>query len=99
MSTIDGTYDLVAKTPMGNQDMKLSITVDGDTFTGTSSGAMGSSDISGSVDGDTIAWQQPITVPMPLTLDCKATITGDTLTGTVDTGAFGAFPVSGTKSA
>jgi hypothetical protein len=98
MSNLDGTYDLVAKTPMGNQDMKLTIQVDGSSFTGTSSGAMGSSDISGSVDGDTIAWQQPITVPMPLTLDCKATITGDTLTGTVDTGAFGAFPVSGSKS-
>lgn len=99
MSDLNGTYDLVATTPMGKQDMKLTIQVDGSTFTGTSSGAMGSSDISGSVDGNSIAWQQAITVPMPLTLDCNATIEGNALSGTVNTGAFGSFPVAGKKTA
>ena len=40
-----------------------------------------------------------MTVPMPMTLDCKATVEGDTLTGTVGAGAFGSFPLTGTRTA
>ena len=98
MSDLNGSYALVATTPMGNQDMTLTINVEGSTFTGKSAGAMGSSDVTGSVDGNTIAWKQAITVPMPLTLECKASIDGDTISGTVDTGSFGAFPIKGTKT-
>ena len=32
-------------------------------------------------------------------LDCKASASGDTLTGTVGAGAFGSFPLSGTRTA
>jgi len=39
-----------------------------------------------------------MTVPMPMTLDCEATIEGDALTGNVNAGAFGAMPVSGTRA-
>ena len=98
MSELNGTYSLVAKTPLGNQDMQLTVTVTGDTFTATSSGAMGASDISGTVEGNTLSWKQAITVPMPLTLDCSATIDGGNVTGTANTGAFGAFPITGTRN-
>ena len=97
MSDLNGTYGLVANTPMGNQDMTLTINVDGSTFSGTSAGAMGSSDVAGSVDGNVLAWKQSITVPMPLTLECTAKIDGETIAGTVDTGAFGSFPITGKK--
>ena len=40
-----------------------------------------------------------MTVPMPMTLDCEATVNGDTLSGTVGAGAFGSFPLSGTRTA
>ena len=40
-----------------------------------------------------------MTVPMPMTLDCKASAEGDVLTGTVGAGAFGSFPMSGTRKA
>jgi hypothetical protein len=36
-----------------------------------------------------------MTVPMPMTLDCEATVNGDQLTGTVNAGAFGAMPLAG----
>jgi hypothetical protein len=35
---------------------------------------------------------------MPMTLDCHATAEGDTLTGSVGAGAFGSFPLSGTRA-
>ena len=97
MTDMSGTYGVVANTPMGDQKMTITIKVEGAGFTGTSSGSMGSSDITGSVEGDTIKWKQGITVPMPLTLDCQATITGDEIKGSVDTGSFGSFPILGKR--
>ena len=58
---------------------------------------MGSTDVSGTVDGNTLAWKLSVTVPMPLTLDCQATVEGDTLNGTVGAGAFGSFPMMGKR--
>ncbi len=98
MATVDGNWDCVVKSPLGDQKLTLSITSADTGFTGTASGAMGSSDVSGTLDGDTIAWTQSVTVPMPMTLDCKATVDGDTMTGTVGAGAFGSFPLTGARS-
>jgi hypothetical protein len=99
MANIDGSWDCVVKSPLGDQKTVLTVTTDGNTFTGTNAGALGSMDVNGEVDGDTITWKMNMTVPMPMTLDCKATIDGDVLTGTVGAGAFGSFPMSGTRKA
>jgi hypothetical protein len=99
MAEVDGTWDTTVKSPLGDQKMTLTVKTDGGTFTGTNAGAMGSTDISGTVDGNTIKWTMNITVPMPMSLDCAATADGDTLTGTVGAGAFGSFPLSGTRTA
>lgn len=97
MAGIDGTYDCTVKSPLGDQKMTLTVKSDGDRFSGNVSGAMGSSDVSGDVRGQQISWKQQMTVPMPMTLDCQATIEGDTVTGTVGAGAFGSFPLNGTR--
>ncbi|MCP3732248.1 hypothetical protein M9978_17650 [Sphingomonas sp. MG17] len=97
MSDVSGLYEVTATTPMGNQTMTLSIEADGNRFTGRSSGQMGASEIDGTIDGDTIKWKQPITVPMPLTLECSATISGDSISGAIDTGSFGSFPIIGKR--
>ncbi|MBI0475546.1 hypothetical protein D9601_09305 [Sphingomonas sp. MA1305] len=99
MAEIDGTWDCTVKSPLGDQNMTLTIATDGGSFTGTASGAMGSSDISGDAAGNTITWKQQMTSPMPMTLDIEATADGDTLTGSVGAGAFGSFPLSGTRTA
>jgi len=97
MANVDGSYDCTVKSPLGDQKMTLTVRSEGTGFTGDVSGAMGSMDVTGTVDGDTVSWKQSMTVPMPMTLDCEATIDGDTLTGTVGAGAFGSFPMSGTR--
>ncbi|MFC3579817.1 hypothetical protein [Sphingomonas hylomeconis] len=100
MADVDGTYETIVKSPLGDQKSTLTVKSDGATFTGTNAGAMGSVDITdGTVDGNTIAWKMNMTVPMPMTLDCTATIDGDTITGSVGAGAFGSFPMSGTRVA
>lgn len=99
MAEIDGTWDCTVKSPLGDQNMTMTVQTDGGSFTGTSSGAMGSADVHGEANGNTITWKMSITVPMPMTLDCEATADGDTLTGSVGAGAFGSFPLSGTRQA
>jgi hypothetical protein len=96
--SISGTYDCVTKTPMGDQKSQFTIEVSGDSFTGTNAGAMGSMSLdNGKVDGNTLTWTMNMTVPMPMTLEGEATVDGDTITGGVKAGAFGTFPMSGTK--
>ncbi|MEO8375168.1 MAG: hypothetical protein ABI471_08075 [Sphingomonas bacterium] len=98
MAGIDGSWDTVVKSPLGDQKAVLTVKADGGVFSGSYVGAMGAVDISGEATGDTIKWSMNITVPMPMTLDCTATADGDSITGTVGAGAFGAFPMSGTRA-
>ena len=96
--SVAGTYDCVTKTPMGDQKSKFTVTVDGDGFTGENAGAMGTMALDdGRIDGNTITWTMNMTVPMPMKLEGEATIEGDTLTGNVKAGAFGTFPLTGTR--
>ena len=97
--SISGTYDCVSKTPMGDQKSQFTIAVDGDTFTGKNAGAMGSMDLeNGKVDGNKLTWTMNMKVPMPMTLECEATVDGDALTGSVKAGAFGSMAMSGTRA-
>ncbi|MGC6400428.1 hypothetical protein ACNI3Q_07600 [Sphingomonas sp. FW199] len=99
MANVDGSWDTVTKSPMGDQQATLSVTSNGDTFTGTYSGAMGTTEVKdGKVSGDRLTWKVDIVVPMPMTLDCEATVDGDTITGTVGAGVFGSFPLSGKRA-
>ncbi len=96
--SVAGTYECVTKTPMGDQKSEVTIVVNGDTFTGTNAGQMGSMEMeNGKVDGNKLTWTMKMTVPMPMTLEGEATVDGDTITGTVKAGAFGSFPLSGTR--
>ena len=98
--SVAGTYECITKTPMGDQKSEFTIVVDGDTFTGKNSGAMGSMDLeNGKIDGNKLTWSMKMTVPMPMTLEGEATVDGDTITGGVKAGAFGTFPMSGTRKA
>ncbi|MEL6709811.1 MAG: hypothetical protein AAFP79_16165 [Pseudomonadota bacterium] len=98
--SVAGTFNTTVKSPMGDQSGTLTIEDNGDgTFKGNMAGGMGSMDIeTGTVDGNTIKWSMNMTVPMPMTLDCEATVDGDAITGNVNAGAFGAMPLSGTRA-
>jgi hypothetical protein len=99
MAEVDGVWECVTKSPLGDQKSTLTVKSDGTSFTGSNSGSLGSADIvDGKVDGNHLSWKMNMTVPMPMTLECEATIDGDTLTGTVGAGAFGSFPMSGTRA-
>ncbi len=98
--SVEGAYDCVTKSPMGDQQSVLTVNVDGDTFTGTNAGAMGALDIEdGKVDGNTLTWKMQMKVPMPMELNCEATVDGDTISGTINAGAFGSMAMTGVRQA
>ncbi len=100
--SVAGTYDTVVKSPMGEQKGTFTVVPgdDGNTFTGSMAGGMGSMDVKdGKIDGDTLTWAMDMTVPMPMTLNCTANVNGDQLTGTVNAGAFGDMPLTGQRQA
>ena len=95
-----GTWNVTVKTPMGDQSGTFTVAVEGDRFTGTLSNPMMGELAAdgGRIAGDALTWTMAMTVPMPMTLDCQATIDGDRLTGKVVAGAFGAMALSGTRA-
>ncbi len=98
--SVAGTYEVVTRTPMGEQKSVLTVAVDGNAFTGSNIGPMGSLEITdGVVDGNTLSWSNQITSPMPMKIDCQATVDGDTISGTVTAGMFGSFPLNGSRTA
>ncbi|MDO7841585.1 hypothetical protein Q5H94_04555 [Sphingomonas sp. CA1-15] len=98
MSGVDGSWEIVVRTPIGDQRATVAITSAGNGFSAVVSGAMGSLDVDGGViEGDTLRWQMKTKVPMPMTLDCTATVEGDAMTGSVSAGGFGNFPMSGSR--
>lgn len=97
--TVAGTYDCVTDTPLGRQKGVLTITPEGvDSFTGNISGDLGSMAIKdGRLSGNALAWNMRMTMPMPMDLDCKATVEGDRLEGTIKAGMFGTMTLTGTR--
>ena len=96
MTEVGGTYDFVAKTPMGEQTGTMTVVpgADGESFTGQLSGSLGNLDIeNGHIeDGDTLRWKMRMNMPLPMTLDCEAKVDGDAVNGTIDAGMMGTMP-------
>lgn len=98
MSDVNGTWDIVTKSPMGDQPAKLTLQVEGETITGQMAGAQGAVDIQdGKVEGDKYTWKAQIPTP-PITLEFTASVDGDKISGSVKLGAFGTASFEGTRS-
>jgi hypothetical protein len=100
MSNVAGAWNCVVKSPLGEQQSVMTVVDNGDgTWSGTNAGAMGSLNCdNGKIDGNTLTWTMDMKVPMPMVLECDATVDGDTITGGVKAGMFGTSPLSGTRA-
>jgi len=97
--SVDGTWNVVVKSPMGDQPSTLTLAADGGTLTGTASAQGNTNPIAnGKVDGDTVSWSNSITTPFPMTLEFSGKVDGDSLSGSVKAGSFGSFPFAGTRA-
>lgn len=97
--SFDGTWKITIDSPMGSQDATLELQTSGSQLTGTLAGPQGTVEIAdGAVDGDTATWTASLTQPMPITLETKATVDGDAISGEVKLGSFGNASFTGTRA-
>jgi hypothetical protein len=97
--SIDGTWNLTFDTPIGAQETTLEAKAVGDALTGTQSGRDGSQAIrDGAVNGDDASWSLDISSPMPMTLEFKGAVDGDTISGSVKLGMFGEAKFTGVRA-
>jgi hypothetical protein len=96
---VDGNWNIVMSTPMGDRNATLSLKNAGGTLTGTQEAEGNSVDIfDGKANGDDVAWKVSITNPMPLTLEFTGKVSGDSISGEMGIGPMGSFPFTGTRA-
>ena len=72
---IEGNYEVIIKTPMGNQKGGMTLGRDGDTLTGEMTSSFGSTVIEdGKVEGDELTWKTLVTKPMQLMMEFNGTV-------------------------
>jgi hypothetical protein len=97
--SFDGTWALTIETPIGKQESTLEAQASGGVLTGTQSSPDGSQPIrDGAVNGDEATWSVSISSPMPMTLEFKGAVQGDTMTGSVKLGMFGESSFTGVRA-
>jgi hypothetical protein len=96
---VDGNWNLVMSTPMGERNATLNLKSSGGTLTGVQGAEGNSTEIfDGTVSGDDVAWKVSITNPMPLTLAFTGTVAGDSISGEMGIGPMGSFPFTGKRA-
>ena len=96
---VDGNWNLVMSTPMGERKAQLSVKTVGDKLTGVQGADGNSGEIfEGTVSGDDVAWKISITNPMPLTLAFTGKVSGDSMSGEMGIGPMGSFPFTGSRA-
>src|ERR1700694_4449428 len=99
LMAVDGNWNLIMSTPMGDRNATLSLKNSGGKLTGTQGADGNSTEIfDGSANGDDVAWKVSITNPMPLTLEFTGKVSGDSISGEMGIGPMGSFPFTGTRA-
>jgi hypothetical protein len=99
LSTVDGTWNTVIATPMGQQSAVLDLVTDGGALTGTATqNGVPTELVDGQVDGNNITFTAAVTMPFPLELGFALTVDGDAISGTVTAGPFPPSQLTGTRA-
>ena len=100
MSGIEGTWDCVMSTPMGDQKSVLELESAGSSVSGTSTNDYEKLEISdGSFDGRTFTWKMVAAFPFRMDMSGKVAVDGDAFSGGVSVGFFGTSDIRGTRRA
>lgn len=98
--SVDGTWNTVMKTPIGERKGTMALASSGGSLTGKLTNEEGNStDIfDGKTSGNSVSFKAAIKVPMPLTLEFSGSVDGDKISGTVNASGVGSWPFSGTRA-
>jgi hypothetical protein len=95
----DGTWQLVADSPMGKQQVQVDLKTEGDRLVGTvtnKSNSLTSDVVDGKIEGSNVTWKMKMS-KLNVTLTFNVTMDDDIMTGKVKAGMFGSFDVSGKR--
>lgn len=97
--TIDGTYDVTVKTPLGPQAGRLTLKADGQSLSGVLENPKGNSPFDGgTVENGHVHFVTKIRTPMGrLKATVDGTVEGDTFTGTAKL-PLGTAEITGTRA-
>lgn len=99
MSVADGNWNVTVKTPMGEQEIVLTLKTDGGQLSGTAKAMGGELPLeNGKVNGNAVSYAVKLTKPMPVTLNIEAEINGDEMSGKAKAGPFGSFALEGKRA-
>jgi len=97
--TLEGTWNLVVKSPTGPMPAVLLLERNGDGYTGTQSGQGNSTAVSDfKVNGNKLSWVNHVTSPMKIKVEFSGELSGNTLSGKAKAGFMGSFAFTGTKA-
>jgi hypothetical protein len=97
---LDGRWDAVSKTPMGDMPTTFEFSTADGSLSGTVTVQGHTLPIdSGSVDGDDVTFAVQATQPMKMKLKYSLTVRGDSIDGKVKPGMMPSRNVSGTRAA
>jgi len=96
---IDGNWNLTMQSPMGARQVKAEFAASGNAISGTFTGDQGSAPITGTLDGSAAAFSATLSGPMgQIELKFAGTLDGDSMSGSVQFGAFGSGTFTGSKA-
>jgi len=98
--SVAGTWNLVMLTPIGERKATLTVSDQGGTLSGSlMNDEGGRTEIrDGKASGDDISFMADVKSPMPLTLEFKAKVAGNSITGNVAAGGIGSWGFNGTRA-
>jgi hypothetical protein len=100
MSSVDGTWDCVMSSPMGDQQSVMELKSAGSGVTGTVTNNYEKLEITdGAFDGKTFTWKMVASFPFKMDMSGKVAVDGDAFTGGVGVGFFGTSDIRGKRRA
>ena len=96
---VDGTYDMTMDSPLGKMKAMLTLREENGSLSGKIESRMGTSDFSGGkVEGNKASCDMKVNSPIgKISLSCNVVFNGDEVTGELNAGKLGIFPVAGWK--
>jgi hypothetical protein len=94
-----GLWNIIIKTPLGDQSLSLDLQADGSTLTGALAEPDGDRVelFDGKADGNHLSWRAKVKKPMPMTLQFTAVVDGDAISGSAKA-MLGSASFTGTRA-
>ena len=94
----EALWHITIDTPVGQQTGSLALSLNDTVCSGRLFGEAGELTLhNGTVHNNDLSWQLQLSRPIPMTIECRAQITGNTIQGTATVAAFGDITFTGTR--